>query len=52
MALKRSEFWEWMNTCPSKEWCEDNLFDDGEGVRIWFTVEEDKEEAEGLTESN
>jgi len=42
MTLKRSEFWKWMDTCPSKEWFQAD--DDGQGIRIYFPVDEDKEE--------
>ena len=41
MKLKRSEFWEWMNTCPSQEWFQAD--DDGNGVRIYFPLNEDEE---------
>tara|TARA_R100001530_G_scaffold130143_1_gene100885 strand:+ start:269 stop:379 length:111 start_codon:yes stop_codon:yes gene_type:complete len=31
-----------MDTCPSKEWFQAD--DDGQGVRIYFPVDEDEEE--------
>ena len=37
--MKRSEFWEWMNTCPDKNWFQ--AADDGGGIRIYFPVNED-----------
>tara|TARA_A100001388_G_scaffold96924_1_gene70629 strand:+ start:787 stop:939 length:153 start_codon:yes stop_codon:yes gene_type:complete len=40
--MKRSEFWEWLDTCPDKNWFQAN--DDGEGIRIYFPVDEDPEE--------
>ena len=40
--MKRSEFWEWMNTCPDKNWFQ--AADDGAGIRIYFPVNEDPEE--------
>jgi len=45
MTMKRSEFWSWMNTCPSSEWFE--AADDGEGIRIYFPVNEDEEIEDG-----
>ena len=42
--MKRSEFWEWMNTCPNKDWFQ--AADDGGGIRIYFPVDEDPEEGE------
>jgi len=33
-----------MDTCPSKEWFQAD--DDGQGVRIYFPVDEDEEEEE------
>ena len=42
MIMKRSEFWEWMKTCPNEDWFQAD--DDGNGVRIYFLVDEDKEE--------
>jgi len=40
--MKRSEFWEWLDTCPDKDWFQAD--DDGEGIRIYFPVDEDPEE--------
>ena len=48
MTLKRSEFWKWMDTCPSKEWFQAD--DDGQGVRIYFPVDEDEEEDDDVSE--
>tara|TARA_Y100000813_G_scaffold194550_1_gene175099 strand:+ start:829 stop:1116 length:288 start_codon:yes stop_codon:yes gene_type:complete len=42
--MTRSEFWEWMNTCPNKDWFQ--AADDGGGIRIYFPVDEDPEENE------
>ena len=42
--MTRSEFWEWMNTCPNKDWFQ--AADDGGGIRIYFPVDEDPEEGE------
>ena len=49
MSIKRSEFWEWMRTCPIKEetgktegWLQVN--DYFESIEIRFPVDEDKEE--------
>lgn len=40
--MKRSEFWEWLNTCPNKKRI--SFDDDGNIIRICFPVEEDPEE--------
>jgi|TARA_E500000081_G_scaffold110784_1_gene112918 hypothetical protein len=40
--MTRSEFWEWMNTCPSDDWI--GLEDEVETIKIHFSVDEDPEE--------
>ena len=49
MSIKRSEFWEWMRTCPIKEetgktegWLQ--VKDYFESIEFRFPVDEDKEE--------
>ena len=34
--MSYEEFWEWMDTCPSKEWFLAD--DDGEGVNLYFAL--------------
>ena len=41
MAIKRDDFWKWMNTCPTKEWFQSK--DDGLGTSIYFLLDEDDE---------
>ena len=55
MPIKRSEFWEWMNTCPIKEktgktegWLQVN--DYFESIEIRFPVDEDEEEIKNIKE--
>ncbi len=47
--MTRSEFWEWMNTCPNKDWFQ--AADDGEGIRIYFPVDEDPEEVNQMKDA-
>ena len=42
MTMKRSEFFEWLVTCPATDWFQAD--DDGSGIRIYFPVDEDEEE--------
>ena len=42
--MTRSEFWEWMNTCPTHKW--DILEDDVGHCRILFQMNEDEDEEE------
>ncbi len=37
--MTRSELKEWLETCPNKDWFQ--AADDGQGVRIYFPVDED-----------
>ena len=51
MTLKRSEFWKWMDSCPMKEETKETegwfqAADDGEGIRIYFPVDEDEDKEE------
>ena len=40
--MKRSEFWKWLDTCPTHKW--DILEDDVGHCRILFPIAEDPEE--------
>tara|TARA_B000000437_G_scaffold216126_1_gene191843 strand:- start:625 stop:765 length:141 start_codon:yes stop_codon:yes gene_type:complete len=42
--MKRSEFWKWLDTCPTHKW--DILEDDVGHCRILFPIAEDPEEGE------
>lgn len=41
-VMSRADFWKWMDTCPSKEWFVAE--DEGDGLRIFFCVDEEEEE--------
>jgi len=42
--MKRSEFWKWLDTCPTHKW--DILEDDVGHCRILFPIAEDPEEGD------
>ena len=41
MTMKRSEFFEWLVTCPATDWFQEN--DNVNGITIYFRVDEDEE---------